>query len=293
MNGDRQTYVKRILKAIENGTLLPDETERRLCALIEEEVTRTDARPDEEYMSACIALWEELHGKTDAEYEARAARLRLSIDDAIRVREKHRRLRGWGFKALIATAAMIVLLVGIGIPLRWVWFEHWSTPDEQQHVIMGHEITVDMVEKAIADRALHDTGTVVVEDVSQISSILGFDLHIPEVLADRWDISNCCIDYPLGYIKIAAMYADKIDSSKRITCLLNIYTDVEMAYFSFEQTRDGKLVECCGQNIYVSDNLERTSACWYNNVMYVCITGDLDGEESAVVMTDLIGGTYE
>jgi hypothetical protein len=289
VNGDRQTYVKRILKAIENGTLLPDETERRLCALIEEEVTRTDAQPDEEYISACIALWEELHGKTDAEYEARAARLRLRIDDAIRAREKHGKLRGWGFKALIATAAMIVLLVGIGIPLRWVWFENWSTPDEQQHVIMGHEITVDMVEKAMAENA--HIGSVTVEHPSELAEYLGFDPGIPATLGQAWRVDRSTIRYFSGYIRVSTMYQHQDDSSRRLTCTIHFYTDIEFAYFSFEQSREGDAVCIDGKEIYVSINNKRKSASWYDNAMFIHVSGDEDN--IVQILCELIGVKYD
>ena len=67
MNGAGGTAVKQILKAIENGTLPTDETQRRLMALIENEANRMDGPADEELISACMDLLERLQGRTYTE----------------------------------------------------------------------------------------------------------------------------------------------------------------------------------------------------------------------------------
>lgn len=286
MNGNRRAHVKRILQAIENGTLPPTETERRLRALIEEEVTQTDSLPDEEFVFTCIALWDELHDNTDAEYEMRAVRLRLKLDKVLHKRKKQ---RGAMVKVIAAVAAVIMLVAGISIPLRTVWFESHSTPDEQQHVMMGHELTVDMVESAIADSYSVDTGTVKISDFSQVDDVIGLPIHIPESLGEEWVGDRGYVNFSPGYIKVTLVYVNDKQPDKRMTCLINIYTDVDMAYFSFEQTREGELVCADGLEFYVSDNMGRTSACWYNNVMYICVAGELECREITEIMLLIIG----
>ncbi len=292
MNGEGGTAVKQILLAIENGALPPDETQRRLMELIQKEATRTDGTADEELISACMDLMERLQGRERVEDGARITALNQRIADAIQRKQNQGRWRTT-FRTVGAIAAVLVLLVGIDIPLRWTWFESWSTPDEQQHVIMGHEITVEMVASAIADSAALDTTTIAVDDFTQIDEILGFPLNIPTVLADEWIASNGFINYAPGYIKVSLAYENVNDSSQQVESVINLYTDIEFAYFSFEQSHDGELVSANGIEYYVSDNMGQTSACWYNAATYVFVTGDIGEDKMTQLMVSLIGGTYD
>lgn len=291
MNGDRRTHVKRILEAIENGTLPPPETERRLCELIEHEVTRTDASPDEEFISACIALWDELHSQDSTDYVERAAQLRLRIDSTLCTLQKRQKRNRVLTKVAAAVAAVIVLVVGISLPVRWIWFDSWSTPDEQQHVIMGHEISVEMVDTAIAEN--ENRGSIVVDDVSELRQLLGFDLNIPLTIGDGWQVKNCTLWFLTGYIKVGVIYEhpDRVGSS--LTCTIHIYNDIEYAYFSFEQSRDGHSLIIGNQELYISQNVARTTVNWYNNLMYVRLVGSVSEDEAVNLMLELIGGNNE
>lgn len=293
MNGDRGAAVKQIMQAIEYGTLPTDETQRRLMELIQKEANRTDGPADEELMSACIDLMERLQGREHVEDEERIAALNQRIADAIQKKQQSQERWHTAFRAVGAIAAVVVLLVGIGVPLRWTWFESWSTPDEQQHVIMGHEITVDMVASAIADSAELDTTTVAVNDFAQIDEILGLPLSIPSVLAGEWIASNGFINYAPGYIKVSLVYKNANDSNQQVAAVINLYSDIEYAYFSFEQSRNGELISSNGIEYYVSDNMGQTSACWYNAATLIFLTGDIEVDQMTNLVISLIGGTYD
>lgn len=290
MNGDRRTHVKRILEAIENGTLPPPETERRLCELIEHEVTRTDASPDEEFISACIALWDELHNQDSTDYEECAAQLRRRIDSTLCSLQKRQKRNRVLTKVVAAVAAIIILIVGISFPIRWIWFDSWSTPDEQQYVIMGHDISVEMVETALATH--EGVSSVMVDDVSKLPEILGFDLGILEELGADWTTSYISIRYFPGFIRITVMYRHLIDPERSISCVVNCYTDIEYAYISFEQNREGERIDLSGFEMYVSENNEKASVCWYNNNIFLWLSGDVTPDDAAKLMYELIGGTH-
>lgn len=293
MNGECGTAVKQILQAIENGTIPVDEMQRRLMELIQKEANRTDGPADEELMSACIDLMERLQGREYVEDEERIAALNQRIADAIQKKQQSQVRWHTAFRAVGAIAAVVVLIVGIGVPLRWTWFESWSTPDEQQYVIMGHEITVDMVASAIADSAALDTTTVVVNDFAQIDEILGFPLSIPSVLAGEWIASNGFINYAPGYIKVSLVYKNANDSNQQVAAVINLYSDLEYAYFSFEQSRNGELISSNGIEYYVSDNMGQTSACWYNAATLIFLTGDIEVDKMTNLVISLIGGTHD
>ncbi len=260
-------------------------------ALIQKEANRTDGPADEELISACMNLMERLQGRTYAEDEARTAALNHRIADAIQMKKQKREHLRIAFRTMGAIAAVVVLLVGIGVPLRWTWFESWSTLDEQQHVIMGHEITVEMVATAIAENTVNEP--IVVSDFAEFEKHLGFDPGIPSVLGDVWVADYGMISYFSGYIRIVAMYANPTVSDDSITCTVNYFTDVEYAYFSFEQTAEGEEAILNGMEIYLSNNIDRNSATWYNHHMYVKLSGNITSDNAADLLFELIGEKYD
>lgn len=288
MNGDRGAAVTQIMKAIEYGNLPADETQRRLMELIQKEANRTDSPADEELISACMDLLERLQGREYEEDEMRIAALNQRISDAIQKKQQRQEHRRTAFRAVGAIAAALVLIVGIGVPLRWTWFERWSTPDEQQHVIMGHEITVDMVASAIAENETNEP--IVVSDFSEFEKHLGFDPGIPSNLGDEWIAEYGSIRYFSGYVQIVAIYARGDVPDNGITCAISYFTDVEYAYFSFEQTHEGKLKRIDDFDLYISENNERSSICWYNKMMHARLSGRVDVNEAIVLFMELISG---
>ena len=288
MNGDRGAAVKQIMQAIEYGTLPTDETQRRLMELIQKEASRIDGPADEELLSACIDLMERLQGREPVEDEERIAALNQRIADAIQKKKQSQERWHTALRAVGTIAAVLVLIVGIGVPLRWTWFESWSTPDEQQHVIMGHEITVDMVASAIAEHG--STDRVDIDDFSKISELLGLNLYIPDSLGENWVAQSGYIDYPKGYIKISLSYTNKNDAQKQISCTICLHSDVEYAYYSFEQSKEGSLYMIGNASIYASNNIDRTSVCWYDNNTYVWLSGNLSIDNAVRLIYELIGG---
>ena len=214
MNGECGTAVKQILQAIENGTIPVDEMQRRLMELIQKEANRTDGPADEELMSACIDLMERLQGREYVEDEERIAALNQRIAEAIQKKQQSQERWHTAFRAVGAIAAVLVLLVGIGVPLRWTWFESWSTPDEQQHVIMGHEITVNMVASAFLSSNKLVVFNCVAYDVHNRISITS--VWLEQQIDGEWEFVKS-LSAP-SYVAINMMdYGAEVDYSASIT----------------------------------------------------------------------------
>lgn len=289
MNGSRGSAVKQILKAIEFGTLPADETQRRLIELIQKEANRTDGPADDELVSACLDLMERFQDRMQMNDEKQIAALNQRIAEAIHKKQQSQERRRTVFRAVGAIAAVLVLIVGIGVPLRLTWFESQSTPDEQQHIVMGHEITVDMVASAIAENETKEP--IVVSDFTEFEKHLGFDPRIPSKLDDEWVADYGSIRFFSGYIQIVAIYLHTEKPEKSVTCTISYYTDIEFAYFSFEQNREGNKVHIKDTEVYVSDNMERSTACWYNTNAYMWLSGNMTADELLSMVFDLIGGS--
>lgn len=262
MNGDCGTAVKQIMQAIENGTRPTDETQRRLIALIEEEANRTDGPADEKLISACVDLLERLQGRTNVAEEARIAALNERIAAAIERKEKHRRMAAMALR-LVAAAAVILLFVGV----RFSWFEHSDTPDGQQHVITGQEITVEMVQAAIAENA--GKGTFETTDLNELRSVIGFDPQIPEKLADEWQVSTCMVRFARRNIQVTVAYSNKYAVNEPIKFIINYYTNASDGHLTLEQSYKGDDIRIGNQTVYLSSNIDNYIACWSkNNIVY-------------------------
>ena len=134
MNGKRESAAAQILKAIDFGLLPTDEMDRRLMDLIMKEADRTDGPADEELILTCLDLMDVLQGRGHEVDMVRINALNQRIANAIQKMKKREKRRRTAFRAIGAIAAALVLIVALGVPLRWTWFESWSTPDEQQYV---------------------------------------------------------------------------------------------------------------------------------------------------------------
>ena len=291
MNGKRESAAAQILKAIDFGLLPTDEMDRRLMDLIMKEADRTDGPADEELILTCLDLMDVLQGRAHEVDMVRIDALNQRIANAIQKTKKREKRRRTAFRAIGAIAAALVLIVALGVPLRWTWFESWSTPDEQQHVIMGHEISVEMVASAIAENEMKEP--IVVSDFSEFEEHLGFNPSLPTTLCQRWVANYGLIRYFSGYISVVAMYSDSENPDSNITCTINYFTDIDYAYFSFEQNAEGEKVSLGNTDVYLSDNIERNSATWYNKNMYAQIAGHITSEEAIELLKNLIGEHHE
>ena len=287
MNGKRESAAAQILKAIDFGLLPTDEMDRRLMDLIMKEAERTDGPADEELILTCLDLMDVLQGRADEIDMVRINALNQRIGDAIQKMKKREKLRRTAFRAIGAMAAVVVLIVALCNPFRWTWFESWSTPSEQQHVIMGHEITVEMVASAIAENEMKEP--IVVSDFSEFEMHLGFDPSLPTTLCQKWVANHGLIRYFSGYISVVAMYSDSENPDRNITCTINYFANIDYAFFSFEQNIEGEKVSFGSTDVYLSDNIERNSATWYNKNMYARVTGHLSSTDVADILLELIG----
>lgn len=291
MNGKRESAAAQILKAIDFGLLPTDEMDRRLMDLIMKEADRTDGPADEELILTCLDLMDVLQGRGHEVDMVRINALNQRIANAIQKMKKREKRRRTAFRAIGAIAAALVLIVALGVPLRWTWFESWSTPDEQQYVIMGHEITVEMVASAIAENEAKEPITF--SGCSEFEKHLGFDPQIPSVLCGKWIANYGVIQYYSGYIQIVTRYVDAENPEISIICTVCYFTDAEYAYLAFEQNAEGKKVSLGSTEVYLSDNIDRNSATWYNKNMYAQIAGHIASEEAIELLKTLIGEHHE
>ena len=195
MSGTKKEHVKIILQTIENGTLSEAETEQRLLGLVRQEAERKDRPADLELIRACLELGDQLQGRSGDVDSERIDKLKQRIAIACEERMRKKEKRKAILKFASFGAAAVLLVASFFVPQHWSWIESWSTPDEQQRVLIGHEVTVDRVGKALADHAAVEQQTYAVNSSAEIDDLLGFHSGVPQTLDDEWTLSRGYVDY--------------------------------------------------------------------------------------------------
>lgn len=285
MSGDgRSSCVDQILKAIDFGQLTYDETERRLQQLIDEEASQIEHPANADMLDACYSLLLQLHTHGSIIYSSEKERNWQAIRQRV---QAHRQRSDIWRKVGISAAAAFTLLF-LGSLLHFHWFEGTSTPDGQQYVVQGHEITSQMIETAIAE---HENGaSMITVTVSQLQEELGFDPGIPQVLADTYVAGESLIYFLPHMVQIYTNYRTMNDNTFAISYVINLYSNIDAAFVSIEQDKNGNSMIINDQIVYTSANMEYNVACWQvgHSVHTMSFNRDIDCTEK--IINELLGG---
>ena len=285
MSGDgRSSCVDQILKAIDFGQLTYDETERRLQQLIDEETSQIEHPANADMLDACYSLLLQLHTHGSITYRSEKER----NWQAIRQRVQAHRHRSDVWRKIGLSAAAAFTLLFLGSLLHFHWFEGTSTPDGQQYVVQGHEITSQMIETAIAEHKglqVYD-----VEDTAQLASLLGFDPAVPTSLNNEWFAQGCTLTFFPDYIHLVIRYDSSVKEADSIIYSQFFFCDANNAYLSFEQSADGVHQFVDKYDIYISENEGRITCVWHDQFIVSNLVGQIGEDESLTLVKVLLGG---
>lgn len=285
MDGERKSCTERILSAIEYGKLSNDETERRLCELVEAEVNKTDSEADMELIKACQSLMWQLHTHGELPYDSHYDENKAKIDQRLKRNTLVSNTVKSVSKMLAAAAAVVLVVLGLRGDLHWSWLEHNDTFDQQQHIIAGNEIGVELIQSAIAEHL--DKGVLQLSDISVIHTEFEF-APIPEQLHETLHFDSAMVFTGPDMIRLDISYRNA-DSEHTMLYTIIMFTSAEDAYFAFEQSEAGYVTDILGNQVYVSQNIDELVMCWTQGLAAVRITGVLEESEGMAIIESLIG----
>lgn len=295
MNAVEEEHVQKIMDAIDCGQLPPRETQDRLNALIEAEMTRLDRPADMRLISAAQDLLAGLNGVSatpQGEQKARIDRLKARIIASAQ-EEMARPALGYRIaKRAVAIAAVLVLLLGVFGRVSWSWIEDYATPDAQQQIIRGHEITAGMIRNALAEHSENE-GVYVVEKAGEFDELLGFELGVSEQLCGDWEMSFGTMQFYRKKIGVSVQYRNGTEKPRYVTCIFEFYDDAEAVYYTVEQSGEGSFVEHNGSRVYVCRNSDKISAVWQAGLTLIHVAGDVSEQEALMMIAELKGGLSE
>lgn len=226
----REAIVNRILAQIEGGRLPPDQTEKRLQEIIDAEISRDDAPADTALIDSCLELMEQLHRPAEA---------------------KPRRNSMLNICRWAAAAAVLVLLaLGLTGRLAMQWYEHGNSADGEQHTITGHEIRVDMIEKALAEHTPQSRCSF--GSVQELEQELGFNPGVTSALSEGWTLEKIDAFFTADTICIEAGYRTAAMPQDCITLDIQCFTRLKDVYAAAEQSQAGSIQRINGVDVYIS-----------------------------------------
>lgn len=276
MANNNSLSMANIMAAIQEGCLTVEEIRRRLIAAIDLEYTKGD-QANIQLIEGCEnLLWELEFPKTPRPASCKAQLHRfLELEFERRERKaKHRRML---LRTVAVSTACLLVFLGAGNMLHWTWFENASTPDGQQYMVQGHEITVQMVESAIAEH--QEAIYYDIENIEQLQAHLGFDPRVPNAVSETLTLSRCQMIFFPGTIQISAYYGSTDSDEYPLSYIVEFYTDMENAYSSIEQNEEGTFIKVHGCDVYISNNLSHASACWHTATAFYQLIGSLTTDE--------------
>lgn len=289
MDGERKSCTERILSAIEYGKLSNDETERRLCELVEAEVNKTDSEADMELVKACQSLMWQLHTHGELPYDSHYDENKAKIDQRLKRNTLVSNTVKSVGKMLAAAAAVVLVVLGLRGDLHWSWLEHNDTFDQQQHIIAGNEIGVELIQSAIAEHL--DEGVIQTSDISVIRSEFEF-VPIPEQIQGTWNFDTALAFLAPDMIQLDVSYKNSNSGHTALYTVI-VFSSAEDAYFAFEQSDVGCVAEVSGNRIYAAQNIDKPVLCWTKGLALIRVAGDIDESDGLSIIEFLIGEWIE
>lgn len=282
MQDERRSGADRNFNAIDRDA--PAEKERRLRELIEREIAKPDAERDVAFLVACQRELQQLTYPEEP-LEAHRERNWAAIERRYAAWQRKRRHTRRAVQIGAAAAAVVLLTAGAG-GLRWSWLSGFSTEDAQQYVVSGHEISVDMIRKALA--GYEHTTSFAVDAPGAFAGYLGFEPGIPARLSEEIVWSKGSVAFSAQAIRVGATYHQR--SNNIVSINYNIYycIDLESTYLLFEQEESGSHRTIGGQDVYVVANLNDYAAVWRQGTVLHQLSGCQTEEQAYAFVSTII-----
>lgn len=269
-----------ILKTILNGDLSKNEMERRLQEIIDDALSGPlDAPADMELVEQCQSLLWALKTNGSIPYpdHAQENKQQLMQRLATNPSPKGRPL----LRRVIAVAAILVLVLGLSV-VSIQWISGKSTPDGQQYIVQGHEISTDLIQKCIAENLAQ--GSLITTSREEAEAFLGFEISLPDTLLGKYT----CEEY---YVFILPIWVqcrlDYIFEDQVIGVMAYYLTDVNDSILFTEQDENGEYLYINDKKAYLASNVGITSITWIDNNTVYYLSGSFSSDQAIEIFNEI------
>ena len=190
-----------------------------------------------------------------------------------------------------AEGQVLVRIHQIGVCGSDIHVYHGKHPFTKYPVTQGHEVSVDMVAKAIAEH--QEEGFFQTDDIASLKELLGFDLDYLNLVSSEWKIDNTSTIINQDYIMTTLHYSKVNDSNKSFRYVISWFLNPEDASYSIEQKKKGYVREYNNIEVYFLDNTNSCSCCWIAGTSVHVITSSMDARTLERITEILLGDQHE
>jgi len=251
--------LEQLKHSIATGEMTGSELVRRLQMMIQHEISKPEKEVDTELIEACSSLIEHVYPaiaeRPEGYYEEQEAKFKLRLQQKEKERRRQRILR----PAIAFAAVLVIVFLSVG-SLRFHWFTAESTPDQQQVIIQGHEVSVDMVEKAIAE---HDAESIYeTNSIDEIEKYLGIPLRYLDLQSQEWLIESISAITHRDSITTIVRYKSSTDNSEQFRYIITFFINPNDVTLDIEQEKAGNKKKVNNVTVYYSTNASISNCSW-------------------------------
>ena len=229
-------------------------SDEQLNALIEKELSKPADEMDLDKTDACYRLLERRHSpfsgrqlaKSERKSRARFKRF-MKQHRALEAERKRLSLRP------LAVAALIVLL--IGGPALYVSrsYRVFTSPDQQQYVVVGNQTDDAGLAKASTDKSTAFT-TININSLEEIPAYLGYTVQLPTWIPEGCALNSISIDRSTDDDSLFIEFTGV--SGKSISISITLFSDRSGYAVSYEQEKNGhRYTLQNGSSVYIANNI--------------------------------------
>lgn len=288
MDNDRM-YIDKLRQEVLSGRITYDDIVKRLTIAIETEYLKESPKID--FIESCEDFLWEIRAADEQKYVSVKDRYLKAIGQRTKVVVPHHSrnssVMGFAKRIALVSAAFAILIFFTQGAIHFEWFTQHSSTDEQQYIIQGHAITVNVIETCIAEHNAFDS--IKTTSWDELCSFLGFSPQIisPSVFHVDNTLYKAYIEP--GVVMIDVLY--KTDPHDAVAVMtVHYYTDSSEAYFMFEQDSTGEPIIINNSSVYTSVNMGRISYAWCSDSTICKLAGTFSAEEGLQILQYLTGG---
>lgn len=275
--------IDQLRQEIREGKITCDDIIKKLTIAIEAEYLRET--PDAEFIKTCESLLWEIG--TDGKQPFVSANSRYLDVITQQTRTVPAGKPSWSFTKRLAVvcAAFVLLIILTQGALHIGWFSQKSTQNEQQYVIQGHSIDVELIASSIAEHEAYDT--LQTTDWDEFVDFLGFT---PSILAPA-ALEASSVEYVAFIEPEVIMIVVQYSATDRAETVLtiNCFKDTEDAHVMIEQDAEGSQITAGEVRVYNTTNVERSSYTWLIDNTIYNLAGNTDEELVVKLVRELTG----
>lgn len=288
MENDRM-HIDKLRQEVLSGRITYDDIVKRLTMAIETEYLKES--PNIDFIKSCENFLWEIGTEGKQKFVSVSDRYLEAIEQHVEItaqeKTKWSPVLGFAKRIALVSAAFSILIFFTQGAIHFEWFTQHSSTDEQQYIIQGHEITVNVIETCIAEHNAFDS--IKTTSWDELCSFLGFSPRIisPSVFHVDNTLYKAYIEP--GVVMIDVLY--KTDPHDAVAVMtVHYYTDSSEAYFMFEQDSTGEPIIINSSSVYTSVNMGRISYAWCSDSTICKLAGTFSAEEGLQILQYLTGG---